>query len=141
MTRLLSQAAAWLRGHGLAARQAVGRAVAPAVDAMRRAARTMAGHARAVAHRHRERLADDPGYARTLTTGATAVVATVVTHPVVVAVLTAGLTAMLAHLPTSPSHRTSYGSAGDYGLADDYDSERAWNPSARPCPAWEIFRD
>ena len=112
------------------------------VGGAQRATRCIASRATVIVQRHRDRIADDPGYARSIASAATAMATTVVTHPVIAAVVTTALATWLTQAPHATHRRDRFADTSDYGLADDYDSERAWSaPVPHPQPAWDIFRD
>lgn len=138
---LVDRLVGWLQRRWQAAHSAAHRLLTRLIHVGRRVSRQVADQVAVIRERHVQRLADDPDYTRTVTSGAAAVVATVVTHPVIVAVVTAGLTAMLTRLHGSTRSRQTYADRGEYGLADDYDPDRAWQPARPGRPAWEIFRD
>lgn len=141
MSRPLDSAVSWLQRQWRAIRARARRVVATVAGWVRRTRRLGSDQVHAIRDRHSQRLADDPSYSRTVAGGAAAVVATIVTHPVVLAMLTAGLSAMLTRphtSPTAPAHR-SFGD--EYGHVDDYDSDRVWRPAASARPAWDVFRD
>ncbi len=111
------------------------RAVRRVAHATADAAMTVQAALVRAARRHRDRVAEDRAYSRTVSTAASELITTVVPRPVLAAALAVGLAGLLA---PGDHHKPAHSPADRYDPAPDY-SGYPPGPSSPTGPLWDRF--